>query len=241
MLTPCCEIPVEKVNGEEADEYKAFLNEYNQYWRMYFDPIALRIQITPQRYRLETIVLPLIDNSIYTGLARTLGGKPQPLDALPVPKRNIFTAAVQVRKRDVLRESGLEEILSEEDTAPKVPQSVPTGNDQLSVNNLRQIGLALMNFTATNRDRLPATASYNKQGKPLLSWRVHLLPYLEHENLYKEFHLDEPWDSEHNKKLIDQMPAIYHRPRVGSFSAASYEYPARRSDSAGETAQRPLK
>ena len=43
------------------------------------------IQATPERYRLETIVLPLLDNSIYTSMARMLGGKPEPLDALPVP------------------------------------------------------------------------------------------------------------------------------------------------------------
>jgi hypothetical protein len=42
-----------------------------------------------------------------------------------------------------------------------------------------------------------------------LSWRVYLLPYLGQEKLYKEFHLDEPWDSEHNKKLIVRMPAVF--------------------------------
>src|SRR5262249_57367140 len=45
--------------------------------------------------------------------------------------------------------------------------------------------------------------------KPLLSWRVAILPYIEQDALYKEFKLDEPWDSEHNKKLIAKMPAIY--------------------------------
>ncbi|MHB1037642.1 MAG: hypothetical protein ACYC35_24170 [Pirellulales bacterium] len=103
LLTPCCEIPVAKVNGLEADQYKAFLTEYNQYWRTYFDPIGIRIQIGPKRYRLETIVLPLIDNSIYTGLAMSLGGKPEPLDALPVPKRNIFTVAVRLNKEALLK------------------------------------------------------------------------------------------------------------------------------------------
>src|SRR5947209_3703483 len=80
-LTPCAEIPVARVSGEEADEYRAFLEEYNQYWRTYFDPIAVRIQVTPERYRLETIILPLIDNSIYSGLATALGGKPEELDS----------------------------------------------------------------------------------------------------------------------------------------------------------------
>ncbi|MCS7469716.1 DUF1559 domain-containing protein [Stieleria sp. ICT_E10.1] len=42
-----------------------------------------------------------------------------------------------------------------------------------------------------------------------LSWRVHLLPFLGEEALYAEFKLDEPWDSEHNKRLLDRMPAVY--------------------------------
>jgi len=48
-----------------------------------------------------------------------------------------------------------------------------------------------------------------KAGKPLLSWRVAVLPYIEQDNLYKQFHLDEPWDSDHNKKLLERMPPLY--------------------------------
>ncbi|HEX8141645.1 MAG TPA: hypothetical protein VF553_03560 [Pyrinomonadaceae bacterium] len=102
FLTPNIEIPVTQVTALEADEYKAFLEEYNQYWRTYFDPVALRVKITPQQYRFETIVLPLIDNSIYTGLASVLGGKPEPLDSLPVPKRNIFSIALRLNKEPYL-------------------------------------------------------------------------------------------------------------------------------------------
>jgi hypothetical protein len=103
FLTPCCEIPLAEVTGEEADEYKAFRDEYDRYWRNYFDPIALRVRITPQQYRLETIVLPLIDNSIYTTLAAALGGKPEPLDALPVPRKNIFSLAFRFNKEALVK------------------------------------------------------------------------------------------------------------------------------------------
>ena len=41
------------------------------------------------------------------------------------------------------------------------------------------------------------------------SWRVAILPYLEQANLYNQFKLDEPWDSEHNKGLIERMPKLY--------------------------------
>jgi hypothetical protein len=55
----------------------------------------------------------------------------------------------------------------------------------------------------------PPPAIRDPQGRPLLSWRVMLLPYLEEAKLYREFHLNEPWDSEHNKPLIARMPAVF--------------------------------
>jgi hypothetical protein len=78
-------------------------------------------------------------------------------------------------------------------------------------NNLKQLGLALHDYHDAN-GRFPAVASFDKKNKPLLSWRVHLLPYINQGNLYKEFHLDEPWDSEHNKKLIEMMPKVFANP-----------------------------
>jgi hypothetical protein len=77
-----------------------------------------------------------------------------------------------------------------------------------SSNNLKQIALAMHNYHSTY-NKFPPAFSVDKDDKPLLSWRVHILPYIEQEGLYKEFHLDEPWDSEHNKKLIPRMPRIY--------------------------------
>jgi hypothetical protein len=48
--------------------------------------------------------------------------------------------------------------------------------------------------------------------RPLYSWRVLLLPFLEQKELYDEFHLNEPWDSPHNRALIDRMPSNYEAP-----------------------------
>lgn len=55
----------------------------------------------------------------------------------------------------------------------------------------------------------PSAHSTDQAGKPMLSWRVYLLPQLEQQNLFEQFKLDEPWDSPHNQKLIAKMPAIY--------------------------------
>jgi hypothetical protein len=79
-------------------------------------------------------------------------------------------------------------------------------------NNLKQIALAMHNYH-DSMGSLPPQATYDKNGKPLLSWRVLILPYIEQDNLYKQFHLDEPWDSEHNKKLLAQMPRVYASPQ----------------------------
>ncbi len=80
-----------------------------------------------------------------------------------------------------------------------------------STNLMKQIALGMHVFHDTRR-RFPARAVFDKDGKPLLSWRVLLLPYLQEGNLYKQFHLDEPWDSPHNKKLIERMPAAFRSP-----------------------------
>lgn len=85
----------------------------------------------------------------------------------------------------------------------------PITEEQLtqSANNLKQVGLAWHNFHDVN-NHFPCN-EVSKEGKPLLSWRVQILPYIEEDDLYKQFRTNEPWDSDHNKKLIDKMPKIY--------------------------------
>lgn len=80
-----------------------------------------------------------------------------------------------------------------------------------SANNMKQILLAMHNYHDVHRG-FPSSYSVDKDGKPLLSWRVHILPYIEGQALYDQFHLDEPWDSEHNLKLLDQMPMVFALP-----------------------------
>jgi hypothetical protein len=80
-----------------------------------------------------------------------------------------------------------------------------------------------------DKGHYPPPAILGKDGKPLLSWRVALLPYMENawinnpggpgekhinspKELYDRFKLDEPWDGPNNKKLIDKLPSIYRAP-----------------------------
>jgi thiol-disulfide isomerase/thioredoxin len=104
--------------------------------------------------------------------------------------------------------------------AESLPIAEREGNSDRAhaARSLRQIVHAMLayhNGTEGHKPRLrlPNSASVDSKRQPLLSWRVHLLPYLGQEALYREFHRGEPWDSLHNRKLIERVPDIY---RVGS-------------------------
>lgn len=96
---------------------------------------------------------------------------------------------------------------------PAVQQAREAARRTQSRNSLRQIAIAMHNYHDAHRS-FPARAIFDEEGKPLLSWRVHLLPFLDQQKLYDQFHLDEAWDSPHNKKLIAQMPAVYANPNL---------------------------
>src|SRR5262245_60688606 len=61
--------------------------------------------------------------------------------------------------------------------------------------------------------RLPPAVVYSDDGKLLLSWRVLILPYIEQQDLYAQFKLDEPWDSPNNIRLLEKMPRTFAPPR----------------------------
>ncbi len=83
------------------------------------------------------------------------------------------------------------------------------------MNNMKQIGLAFHNHHDVYNTFGAADGSTGDGGrKSGLSWRVHLLPFMEEAELYSRFKLDEPWDSEHNKALIAEMPEVFKVPGV---------------------------
>ena len=90
-----------------------------------------------------------------------------------------------------------------------------------SSNNLKQIALALHNWADTHAagdvpggPRFPPPVILGRDGKGKVphSWRVALLPYLEQQQLHRQYNFDEPWDSDTNKKVLAQMPQIYRHP-----------------------------
>lgn len=75
-------------------------------------------------------------------------------------------------------------------------------------NNLKQIGLALLNYHDVYGSFPPAIIR-NEDGKPMHSWRVLILPYLEQTVFYNAYRFDEPWDSPHNRTLAQYVPDVY--------------------------------
>jgi hypothetical protein len=97
-----------------------------------------------------------------------------------------------------------------EDRPAKIQREADFAQRQRSLRNLKRIMTAMQNYVDTI-GKFPTDVT-DKDGKVLLSWRVQLLPYLEEDNLYKQFNLKEPWDSEQNLKLLARMPDVF---RVG--------------------------
>lgn len=83
-----------------------------------------------------------------------------------------------------------------------------------SVRNLENIGRATRKYHDVH-EHFPAPFRA-RDGRPLLSWRVAILPFLDARNLYNEFHLEEPWDSPHNAALLDRMPDVFALPGSSS-------------------------
>jgi hypothetical protein len=92
-----------------------------------------------------------------------------------------------------------------------IAEALESSRRSKSINNMRRLALALNNYHDSYKT-LPRPAILSKAGEPLLSWRVLVLPYVDEQALYDKFHLDEPWDSEHNKKLIAEMPDVFRSP-----------------------------
>lgn len=124
---------------------------------------------------------------------------------------------------------------------PAINNARQAGQRTVSMNNLRNLAIAMLSYDNLH-GRFPPRCSYSADGKPLLSWRVHLLPTVDRLDLYRQFHLDEPWDSPHNKSLIPLMPEFFHSPddpRATSEGKTLYQVPIAEGTIFGD--QEPLK
>jgi hypothetical protein len=93
---------------------------------------------------------------------------------------------------------------------PAIGAARTAAQQTYDMNSAKQLMLGMLNYESA-RKQLPSNV-YSDDGKPLLSWRVQILPYVEQQGLYQQFRMDEPWDSEHNRKLLENMPDVFRSP-----------------------------
>ncbi len=101
-------------------------------------------------------------------------------------------------------------------------------NQMMSASNMRECMMAMHNHQ-TDFKHLPSVFRIHKKtGQPLLSWRVTLLPYLDNDELFKQFKLDEPWDSSHNLAVVmnNPMPSVYRHPDKSDNNSKETHYRA---------------
>ncbi len=90
-------------------------------------------------------------------------------------------------------------------------QAPRSGRRITCANNLKQIAIAMLEYEKAN-GCLPPAYLCDKDGKPMHSWRVLILPYLDYTPLYKEYNFAEPWDGPNNRKLVKYTPRDYTCP-----------------------------
>jgi hypothetical protein len=73
-LVPLIDLPpVEKVSAREKEAYATFTRGYQDYWRNFIDPIAVRIDIEDERAVVDVRVLPLISGTEYSDIEEVVG------------------------------------------------------------------------------------------------------------------------------------------------------------------------
>ena len=144
-----------------------------------------------------------LNSVIESELVRKVLGNPKQLIGLLTPSTKEDSLFVNVAEAN-----GGSTQLMDAIATPLVAEFEKNSLRMNTRNHLKEVILALHNFHDANK-AFPARSIRSKEGTELLSWRVQILPYLGEGALYSEFHLDEPWDSEHNRKLIPRMPAVF--------------------------------
>jgi len=114
---------------------------------------------------------------------------------------------------------------------PAIDRGIPRAAHRTQCrNNLKQIAIALHNYHDVFGTFPPAYVS-DEQGRPMHSWRVLLLPYIDsndmsEKQLFEDFDFSEPWDGPNNIKLLEKCPHIYACPSSDEHDPTLTDYAA---------------
>lgn len=158
----------------------------------------------------ELLKSPLV-TAMFAYLAGYLSEQGESLAKLPFDaKGNAVSITAKVSPAGLQSGLGVSAVLTAL-MLPAVQKTREAASRVQGVNNLKQIGLALHNYHDVFQ-HLPPTVVRDKEGKPLYSWRVLILPYIEQGNIYSRWKMDEPWDSPNNKPLSELVVKVFSAP-----------------------------
>ncbi|MBM4094421.1 MAG: DUF1559 domain-containing protein, partial [Planctomycetes bacterium] len=98
---------------------------------------------------------------------------------------------------------------------PKWQSAREAAQHAQAMNQLRRIAAALLGYQQVH-GRFPPASLVGPDGKTRHSWRVAILPHLGYDELYRQYKLDEPWDSPANRQVLERMPAEYRHPAANA-------------------------
>ncbi len=90
---------------------------------------------------------------------------------------------------------------------PATPSAREAAKRMQCSNNLKNIGLALLNDEQNRGAWIPLTTSLDSG--PPVSWRVEVLPYLEHKPLYDQYDRAGAWNSEPNVQYASKKIGVF--------------------------------
>jgi len=198
---------LKKANGKENEVHGILHGLKLVTLGMYLDP--WRIQMVFQTEDKE------LANNLHQGILKAIQSIPDLVQAQveEVGKDPVFKALAAMVKSVSIMDDKVTVVITDFDPYFEIAARIKEQNQAKaavasSMNKVKNIANALLAYHKEN-GKFPPAATLSKEGKPLLSWRVQILPYLGHNFLYKQFKQNEPWDSEHNKKLIRKIPPSF--------------------------------
>jgi Protein of unknown function (DUF1559) len=105
---------------------------------------------------------------------------------------------------------------------PAIQKTREAATRTQSMNNMKQLAIAMHMYAADHKDHFPPAVVMGPDGKTPHSWRVELLPYLEQQNLYNAYKMNEPWDSPDNKKIAEAKVVIFGASDDGGKNYSDY-------------------
>ena len=174
---------------------------------MYLDPWRIQMVIQTEDRELA--------NDLHKSILKAIQSIPDLVQAQveEVGKDPVFKALAAMVKSVSIMDDKVTIVITDFDPYFEIAARINEQNQAKaaaaqSMGKVKNIATALLAYHK-DKGRFPPAATLSKEGKPLLSWRVQILPYLGHNLLYKQFKQNEPWDSEQNKKLIRRIPPSF--------------------------------